>query len=651
MTTRATGPIALTLLTCSTATFAYAQDATPFDLGTIRIETPDAQAALGNDEITENQIERRNAASVADVFAGESAITASGGAPIAQKVFVNGIEESLLSVTIDGARQNKSAFHHTGNVLLDPALLKSVEISAGLAPADQGPNALAGSIAYTTKDARDLLEDGDPFGGIYTLSAGTNGQGFRNTLTLFGQQGAFEYLLSGTRATGDDYEDGSGISNLGTGADLTDYIAKFAYTGAGGDRLSFSTSKTSDSGDRAGQPGPGGIYFIRPDFAGTVSGPNSLIEALSERTSYTLTYTDEQPEGWFAPTVQLSYNEQEIDASGVYGVNKSFSGVFKNEFQLNNGTLNAGLDFFRETAKGLGRGPGVFGNSGREEHDNVGVFAQVRQDVGNRVSLSYGARYDWQNFEGADGSDFSDSGASVNGSVDFILNDNWTLNAGAASSWGGYELGEAALVNFSTLWNYDGFTTSRAQALRLGVRYAGGPWSVKAAVFDTRVDDINAVLPSSGARGDVTDLRSRGFDSSVTYTGTDGFVTLNYTYADVELNNEAATTTDYYFGRPLGHIFGLEAGYDINNEWRIGATAQIALENDDTAVELPGYEVLNVYAEYTPTAMENLNVRLDVHNLFDAEYSSRSSDGIDNARVVPLTEPGRTISLTASLKF
>ena len=151
---------------------------------------------------------------------------------------------------------------------------------------------------------------------------------------------------------------GAGVSNLGTGADLTDYIAKFAYAGAGGDRLSFSASQTTDAGDRAGQPGPGGISFIRPDFAGTVSGPNSLVEALSERTSYTLIYTDEQPDGWFAPTVQLSYNEQVIDASGVYGVNNSLSGVFKNEFQLSNGTLNAGIDFFDDSAEGLGRGPG-----------------------------------------------------------------------------------------------------------------------------------------------------------------------------------------------------------------------------------------------------------------------------------------------------
>ncbi|MGJ8546000.1 MAG: TonB-dependent receptor domain-containing protein [Sulfitobacter sp.] len=640
----AAGRIALSLLACSTATFAYGQDA--LDLGTIRIQGADAQAVLGNDQITESEIEERNAATIADVFAGESAITASGGAPIAQKVYVNGIEESLLSVTIDGARQNKSAFHHTGNVLLDPALLKSVEVSAGLAPADQGAGALAGSISYTTKDARDLLENGAPFGGIYTLSYGSNGQGLRNTLTVFGETGGFEYLLSGTRATGDDYEDGAGSTIIGTEADLTDYIAKFAYTTQSGKRLSFSASQTTDSGLRASQSG-----FIRPDFAEVIGRETVLYPALSQRKSYTLTYQDENPSGVIAPYIQLSYNEQAMDIDSLYGVNTSFSGVARNEFNLGNGTVNVGVDFFDESAEGFDNTVSPRSANGREELRNIGLFAQARQDLSDRMSVSYGARYDWASFDAADGSDFDDSGLSVNGSVDFLLSDNWTLNAGAASSWGGYELGEASLVNFRTPWNYDGLTTSRANALRLGLRYENGPLAAKAALFHTDIEDINTVLPSSGARGGLNDVTSRGFDGSLTYTGARGFGTLNYTYADVQVDDATAASTAYYLGRPVGHIFGLEAGYDVTDEWRIGGTAQIALKNTDTAVDLPGYETLNAYAEYTPRRMDNLKVRLDVFNLFDATYASRSSDGIDLDGVVPLTEPGRTVSLTASIKF
>lgn len=608
----------LTTALCQ-GTAAYAQDAV--DLGVLRIGSADAQALLGNSEITDTDIENRNPSTTKDVFAGESSITASGGAAIAQKVFVNGIEESLLSVTIDGARQNKSAFHHTGNVLLDPELLKRVEVSEGLAPADAGPGALAGSIAYETKDAADLLQQGKTFGGYGKLGGDSNGGGLQSAAAVYGMTGGFEYLLSATRRDSDDYEDGDGNAVFGTASDLSDFVGKLAYAAAAGHRVEFAASRTEDSGLRAAQAGPGGILFTRPDFAGVVGRGSVLTPALSRRTSYTLTYTNEQPQGIWDPTIQLSYNEQEIDASGVYGANTSFSGTFKNEFQIANGTVTAGLDFFRETARGEGRGPGAFGNTGEEELKSVGIFAQVRQDINDRVSLSYGARVDAQEFTGADGSEFSGEGVSVNGSVDYVLTDTLTLNAGLASNWGGFELGEAALVNFGRGWSYDGFTSSRAVAGRIGLRFDNGPWKASAALFRTEVDDITAVLPSGGARGATADLRSQGIDASVEYGWDRGFARLNWTYADVELNEDTIGSTDYYLGRPVGHIIALEAGWDVTNEWRVGGTAEIALDNDDTAVELPGYEAVNLYASYKPRKMENLEVRFDLRNLFDETYA------------------------------
>lgn len=633
------------------ATSAIAQDDEVILLNEIRIEAPDAQALLGNDTLTEAEIEARNPSTTKDVFAGESAVTGGGGAAIAQKVYVNGIEESLLSVTIDGARQNKSAFHHTGNVLLDPELLKSVEISKGLAPADAGPNALAGSIAYETKDVGDLLEDGDNFGGRFTLGTNNNGTDLESALTLFGRQGGFEYLLSGTRRSGGDYEDGDGNTVLGTQADLTDFVGKLAYESQTGHRFEFAASQTEDNGLRAAQAGPGGILFIRPDFAGITSGPSVLAQGLSRRTSYTLTYSNTQPQGIWDPVFQLSHNEQEIDAIGVYGTNKSFSGTFKNRFAITGGTLTAGLDFFRETAEGLGRGPGPFASSGKEELDSIGLFAQARQDLGARVSVSYGARADSQRFTGADGSEFSESGFSANGSVDVILSDNWTLNAGLASSWGGYELGEAALVNFGTAWDYTGFSTSRANAGRIGLRFDNGTWKASAALFRTNVSDIAAVLPSSGARGATADLHSKGIDTSLEYDWGTGFARANWTYSDVEINGAAAGSTAYYLGRPVGHVIALEGGWELDDQWRFGGTAEIALKNSDTSVTLPSYEVVNIYASYTPRSVDNLELRLDVRNLFDETYASRSSDGIDSSRVIALNEPGRTIGLTARLKF
>lgn len=641
---------------------ALAQSEEPVDLGVIRIETDAAQGLLGNAEITDEDLEARDPDSLKEVFDGETAVTASGGAAIGQKVFVHGVEESLLAVTIDGARQNKSAFHHTGNVLIDPFMLKSVNISSGLAPADAGPGALAGTLAYETKNARDLLDEGDNFGGYATLTWGTNGQGWRSGLNLFGRAGGFEWVVGGSLALGEDYDDGDGTRVRGTAPEVFNGLAKVAYTSDSGHRLSFSASQTEDRGDRTGQAGPGGIIVLRPDFGGLVGNPNELFEGLSRRRSLTLTYTDEQPTGWFAPTAQLTYNEQEIDVVGLYGVNKSFSGKFENEFQLGNGTVNAGIDFFRETARGEGRGPGPFGSTGKESLFNVGLYAQARQNLNDRISVSYGARYDFQNFKGADDSTFTKGGFSANGAVDVVLSDMLTLTAGAASVWGGYELGEAALINFGTPWNYAGFVPSRSNSARLGLRFDHGGLQVGAALFYTEINDIAAVLPvTPGARGQTVDLTTKGIDASVRYDWDNAFAKLNYTYADVTVDGKTITSTAYYLGRPTGHLFALEGGWDVNQSWRVGGIAQIALKNDKTAGlsvgrlgamgPLPAYQVVDLYAEYVPEALPNMKVRFAADNIFNETYASRSSDGIGLPGIIPANEPGRQFSITASMKF
>ncbi|MEM7519989.1 MAG: TonB-dependent receptor [Pseudomonadota bacterium] len=646
---------ALLITTALCAPFAaLAQDTSSIVLNEIRIDGADAQTLLGNDVITEEELAERNPATMADVFVGESSVTTSGGAAIAQRTFVNGIEESLLSVTIDGARQNKSAFHHTGNILLDPALLKSVEVSEGIAPADDGPNALAGGIAYTTKDARDLLEPGDPFGGTFTLRGGTNGQDFRSTLALYGQANGFEWLLSGARSFGDDYEDGNGAVVPGTEPELTDVVAKIAYTTPTGKRFSFSGSQTEDTGLRVGNPGPGGLTFLRPGFENTFArgtttpGSFVLAEGLSRRTSYTFTYTDEAPSGIFAPSVQLSYNEQEIDVIGARGTNTSFSGFIKNEFNISNGTLTAGIDFFDDSAEGEGLGPGPFASSGREDHSNIGIFAQARQDLGDRVSVSYGARYDWQDFDAADGSTFSDSGFSVNGMIDITLTDRLSLNAGIASTYGGFELGEAALINFGSPWTYNDFRASRAESARIGLRYDDGVFSASGALFRTDIEDL---VERTGARDAAYNVVTQGVELSFGYQSDRGFARANFTYADVEENDAPIGTTAFYRGRPTGSILALEAGYDLTDEWRIGGNAEVAFENDDAAVTLESYEVVNLYTSYRPRQQDNLEIRLDVQNVFDETYVARNSDAADGALAVPLNNPGRTIALTARLTF
>ncbi|MFV0428735.1 MAG: hypothetical protein ACK5KO_04835 [Arachnia sp.] len=77
--------------------------------------------------------------------------------PLAQKIFLNGVNMLNLGVTIDEASQNNRAFHHVSANAIDPGLLKQVRADATVAPADAGPYALAGSVVFETVDPEDIL--------------------------------------------------------------------------------------------------------------------------------------------------------------------------------------------------------------------------------------------------------------------------------------------------------------------------------------------------------------------------------------------------------------------------------------------------------------------------------------------------------------
>ncbi|TIQ76800.1 MAG: TonB-dependent receptor, partial [Mesorhizobium sp.] len=86
-----------------------------------------ANATAGANLITidQQEIDRKKPQDLREVFSGEPQIAVGGAIPSTQKIYVNGVDENNLAVTVDGSRQNNKVFHHNGTYLLDPALLKA----------------------------------------------------------------------------------------------------------------------------------------------------------------------------------------------------------------------------------------------------------------------------------------------------------------------------------------------------------------------------------------------------------------------------------------------------------------------------------------------------------------------------------------------
>lgn len=651
-------PICVLMLSTSVCVpYAAAQTVEPYELDAISV---DAASDDGNSiAVDAEDLALQNPTDLQDLFSGEPTVAVGSSIPTSQKLYVNGVEETNLAVTIDGARQNNRIFHHNATTLIDPALLKAARIDSGVAPADGGPGALAGSVAYETKDVGDLLAEGDNFGGSFATEIESNGEILTNSATLFGRSGGFEALGFLKYAEGDVREDGDGETITGSGTNLTSGLLKFAYEAQSGDRLEFSFEQVKDDEERPYRANIGEITAGRPV-------PLTRNYDL-QRQNYVLTYTDETPQGFWDPKVLLSYSvtDLELDEDEQYtaGSTESLSGVAQNTFALGLGEVVAGIDFFSDSADVAYRyyADTSENYTAEEKAANVGVFTQARLDLSDSAHLSFGVRADFSEFEGTDGSSFDDNGVSGNISGQYDITDTVTVSAGYSRVWGGVALAENFIMNPAWVYPDDGIDPVTADNIFVASTAHFGSWNLNAKLFKTEIEDARTA--SYGGGPDVkSDLDAEGFEVGVGYAWADGMVRVAYANIETEVNgNTADSYSGTYLTTPIGEMITLQVQHSfVDRGLTVGANAEIALEEEDTydvdtgaaASPLPAYEVVNAFAEYVPSFAPTWTLRGEISNLFDETYASRATYGQEyTGSVVPLNEPGRSIAISASKSF
>lgn len=648
----------LSLLALAVASSAWADT---IKLDTLRIESAPVQATLGNIIVGEDAVERHSATTLKDMFKSTATVTSSAGSAVNNKVVVQGIEESNMTVSIDGAIQNKGGWHHSGNVLLDPALLKRVEIS-GLAPADAGSGAVAGFIKYELKDAADLLAQGQTFGSLVSFASDSNAGGARANVAVYGDAG-IGYLVSFTRQDSDNYESSTGAEQLNTAVDLTDLVAKFNAELAAG-TLSVTLNSTRDNAERELTEAPGfapGVLFARTDAGYTTAGVERVEQ---KRASQTVKF-ESNSTGVFSPVVQFSNSVQEPNARDTAAEMTNQNLVVSNEFAVDFGTVNLGVDWTQsegKQTKGVTQWNG--GLRKKENLDSKGVFAQFRGDLTDATSVSAGLRFDTQDFEGVDGTKLNDSGVSSNVQLTQQLNEMFALTGGFASTWGGFEIGEAALYSsfpgmggalqttYGTGANQMKATTSETQ--RLGLVFAQNEITAQVSLFNTEIDDIAA---QTYDRSQSDDLTSKGYSIDVSKEMENGTLTFGFADIDVEVNDLDAGSNAYYQGRSIGQVFN--SGYihsvtsELSAQLNLHGARDLDITYDNrgtpTAAKLEGYEAVDLGLRFAPVSVEGLSFSFDVINLTDEDYVLRGATQDVGANSI--SEPGRTVAAGIRYQF
>lgn len=116
----------LAAMSASASQQALAEDT----LSKVHVTTQDEQKEqLNQSTISAESIEKTIPQDMKDVFKNQVDVNVGRGVSNAQKIYLRGVEDTNVNIVIDGARQGSNLFHHQGNVIIDPDLLKQVALT------------------------------------------------------------------------------------------------------------------------------------------------------------------------------------------------------------------------------------------------------------------------------------------------------------------------------------------------------------------------------------------------------------------------------------------------------------------------------------------------------------------------------------------
>ncbi|MGF1708795.1 TonB-dependent receptor domain-containing protein [Enterovibrio baiacu] len=595
--------------------------------------------------IDASQLEKSQASDLNDIFRTSSEVTVGGGTDYSQKVYVRGLEDTMLNVTIDGAVQAGSLFHHQGSLFIEPELLEQVEVSAGAGRATDGAGALGGAIKMKTKDPRALLEAGDQFGGRVKTTYSDNTDGFKTSATGYGALSDKVTVLASLGYTDqDDYEDGNGDT-----AEYTGFRNKFGFAKIVGEltdsqTLTFSYERKEDDATRYARPHMGDFSRNYPLLQSTF------------RDTATLNYLLDSDSSWLNLDTTFYYTDLNLERFndprfGTYvGNTESIGGDIRNTSEFEQLTLIYGTDFRRDESTFSG-GSQTFVDKG----DQVGVYLQGDYNLTQSVMLSAGARYDHYALDEdlrdgdsrSEGTDISDSGFSPNVAATYFITEDLNVILGYAEAFRGPQVSELWLLDY--VYSSSDRKGETAKNTELTVNWNFNNGYLSATVFDSKIEDV--IDRESAIYENVGTLDNQGFTVSAGYQLESVAATISYSRAEPELNGVPLSDGNMNIGTASGDTVVTTVNYFATEDLEFGWTGhfvQRLTDVPDGSEEKPGYGVHDLYAQWMPISGEDLTLTASVKNVFDKTYRDQASLSEDFNGTY---EPGRNIKLGVNWGF
>ncbi len=657
-------------LLLATGSTVLAQQATPaakpakttfLDKLTISADMQDkaaieAMAAVSH--LSKEELDRIQANTPADLFKATPGVAASmNGDDPATAINIRGMQqEGRVVVTLDGARQDYSRpGHGSGSFYIEPELLKSVTIIRGPVSNAYGSGGIGGVAAFETKDARDMLRDGETWALSEKLGYESNGQGVTTSTTGALALGENADVIGNlTYRNRSNYFDGTGKLVPWTGEEVLSGFAKGTFRPAEGHEIKIGTviQKYDD---------------VVSASAGSSSASLSRYDALTYNETYTASYTYKPEDNELVDfLVNFYHNHTRADQTRLspaanvgefryYDVSTTGFNT-RNASRFTTGdiehTITVGGDYYYLVGDSDVRsaaGAPLTVTFGEGKQHGYGVLAQWDGNYQDFLEATVAMRYDGYQLNGqtkAPVTDVTRGGSRFSPRV--------TLGVTPVEGfqiYGTYAEGYRA-PTLQNMFRGAGSHGDGTYALALGLMpevarsweagvnlkyndliFDGDTFRAKVNVFHTTVDDyIEADLVSAGATQvkNIGTARLQGVEAEALYDFGAGFVNVSGSlgeaklisglYAGQGLNN----TPLQRYSATVGARF-LEEQLTVGAQYQyVGDVTRTSRSNPAAAPQSsPGYSLVNLFADYQVT--EDVKLNLGIDNVLDTAYTDPQS--------------------------
>lgn len=658
--------------------------------------------------ITADDLEKKQALNLRDVFKSDPSISVGGGSNMAQKIYVRGFESFMMRVTLDSAAQSGNAFHHQGNVMVDPSLLKKVIVSKGVSDASSGPGGLSGSIAFETKDASDFLKSGENFGAEIGTGFYTN-LGYKANVNIYNRLFSDVGILASIdhqnilnyRDAKHTYSNFLTTNNgvLGSNSMQTNMLLKVGGQVDANQKFSVGYSIINDKATRP----------FRANV-GNANGENfasELFRHIDKNESFTANYEYKPEQG---TTIKLAaYNNiKNVNLTPLFTVlnnNQDKEGSTPRAIVLNNYGTNArlsnslndnhlleyGLDFqgmsvrddnMQESEKNASN---VKYNRGKEEAYIFGGFAQDSWQILDNLKWGYGSRMDLYYYYDKNKQNHFTGGISPSTAITYNVIDGFDISAKYAFSTRGAMPGDATLLRDTTIEISPNLKSEYSNHGEISLDYANDFMSFKTAIYCGNILNFinsyakgtqNNISSRSGVRENLNfPIINYGFEigSAFYYDRFTLDLGLARNWLTAGGEGKGALLADTYeLGATWGYTFTISLRYDADifdvawftrsaTGFEKGTIGYNIYDREFEDIGRNGYSVSDLYVNYYPLGKDKLTLRFSVLNIFNAYYidptsplkveaDNKASESINAIRAA-LYEPGTDYRFEARYRF